>query len=124
MVKPKDRVDGAQAARSDQPDADGQLIDASGGSAGIDASGGSVGVDASGVVAAGRADLDQLRQGRIDLDEYVRRQAVGATQHLVGHVSAERLADLRELLATQVRSDPSLADVVSRLASATDERSS
>jgi len=114
MVKPKDRVDGAQAARSDQPDADGQLIDA----------GGSVGIDASGVVAAGRADLDQLRQGRIDLDEYVRRQAVGATQHLVGHVSAERLADLRELLATQARSDPSLADVVSRLASATDERSS
>lgn len=72
-------------------------------------------VDASGVVAAGQADLDLLRQGRIDVDEYVRRQAEGATQHLVGSVSAERLADLRELLAAQALQDPGLQDVVARL---------
>jgi len=73
------------------------------------------GVDASGVVQAGQTDLELLRAGRIDVDEYVRRQAEAATAHLVGHVSAERLADLRELLAAQALHDPSLEAVLQGL---------
>lgn len=103
MVKAKD-LDVAQTGPSERPGADGPI-------------------DTSGVVEAGRADLDQLRQGSIDVGEYVRRQAVSATQHLVGQVSSERLADLRELLATQALSDPSLEDVVLRLKNATAEPS-
>jgi hypothetical protein len=72
-------------------------------------------VDASGVVTAGQTDLELLRRGRIDLPEYVRRHADSATAHLAGRVSAERLADLRELLATQALQDPALADVLAHL---------
>lgn len=76
---------------------------------------GSPAVDTSGVVAAGQTDLDLLRNGRIDVDEYVRRQAEAATAHLVGQVSAERLADLRELLAAQALHDPGLEAVLDEL---------
>jgi len=72
-------------------------------------------IDTSGVVAAGQTDLDLLRGRQIDVDEYVRRQAEAATAHLVGQVSAERLADLRELLAAQALHDPSLEAVIEEL---------
>ena len=79
------------------------------------AGGSSPPIDTSGVVAAGQTDLDLLRSRRIDVDEYVRRQAEAATAHLVGQVSAERLADLRELLAAQALRDPSLEAVLEEL---------
>ena len=79
-------------------------------------------VDASGVVRAGQTDLDLLRGGRIELGEYLRRHAESATAHLVGRVSDERLADLRELLTLQALEDPSLADVLARLREAASER--
>jgi hypothetical protein len=72
-------------------------------------------VDASGVVVAGQTDLDLLRGGHIDVAEYVRRHADSATAHLVDRVSAERLADLRDLLAAQALQDPALAQVLDRL---------
>jgi len=72
-------------------------------------------VDASGVVLAGRTDLDLLQGGHIDVAEYLRRHAESATAHLVGRVSEERLADLRELLVAQALGDPSLAEIITRL---------
>jgi hypothetical protein len=79
-------------------------------------------VDASGVVLAGRTDLDLLQAGDIDVAEYLRRHAEGATAHLVGRVSAERLADLRELLVAQALGDPSLAEIITRLREVAAER--
>lgn len=72
-------------------------------------------VDASGVVQAGRTDLDLLQAGQIDVGEYLRRHAEGATAHLVGRVSEERLADLRELLVAQALGDPNLTEIITRL---------
>lgn len=112
MVKRKEPADSSQASRlvSEAPRApgmpDAQVADGPGIARGI---------DASGVVAAGQTDLDLLRRGRIDLAEYVRRHADSATAHLVGRVSEERLADLRELLAAQALRDPALVEVLDRL---------
>lgn len=73
------------------------------------------GIDASGVVVSGKSDLELVQSGRLSLDEYVERQVDRATSHLEGRVSAERLADLRELLALEVRSDPGLERVLGQL---------
>jgi len=100
MVKRKEPADSAQAPGP-----------AAAGRGGLDPGT----VDASGVVAAGQTDLELLRSGRIDLGEYVRRHAESATAHLVDRVSAERLADLRELLAAQALQDPALSEVLDRL---------
>jgi hypothetical protein len=100
MVKRKEPADSSQAsgaAAAARPVADGQAV------------------DASGVVTAGQTDLELLRRGRIDLPEYVRRHADSATAHLTGRISAERLADLRELLAAHALQDPALADVLAQL---------
>lgn len=70
------------------------------------------GVDASGVVTAGASDAQLWRSGKITKQEFLERTVQRATAHLEGHVEAPRLAEMRELLMSQLEHDPHLTDLV------------
>ncbi len=72
-----------------------------------------VDVDGSGIVEAGASDSEMLCTGRISREQYIERAVESAIAHLRGHVDAERLSTMQELLRSQLQNDPLLSKLVS-----------
>ena len=74
--------------------------------------------DASGVVGVGQTDRKLLVSGEITQEEYTARLVQSATRHLEGALSADRLAEVRELMQAQVALEPELKALAERAAQA------
>src|SRR5580704_16170216 len=70
-------------------------------------------------VASARSPLDQLRAGAIDLNQYLEIKVDEATSHLAGMAPAQ-LDAVRSALRERLSQDPTLGDLVRKVAAAVD----
>ena len=75
-------------------------------------------LDGSAVVGAGTSDHLLLREGKIDLDEYLDLSVDRAVAHLDGQMPQPQIAALREVLRGSLQNDPYLVQLAARAAGA------
>ena len=73
------------------------------------------GKKADAVDAVSSAPLDELRAGKIDVNQYVEKKLDEATSHLKG-LHASELAHIRDVLRDKMVHDPQIADLVRQAA--------
>lgn len=74
------------------------------------------GVDGSAVVEAGVSEYALFKAGKIDFEQYVELSVDRAVAHVRGHVSAEQLDAMRQVLRSALADDPQLSALAARVA--------